>query len=95
MKVVFRSGFDRGATWGWFDVGPYGSSGHGHRDKLSLNVHAHGSMLLVDSGRFAYSGTDLSARLHVECVRCEVLCEECHSTVLLKRFRGAEAPCRE
>lgn len=63
-QVAMRSGFGAGATWAWFDVGPFGSSVHGHRDKLSLNVHARGAMLLVDSGRFAYSGTDLSAILH-------------------------------
>jgi len=62
--VVLRSGFDSAATWVWFDVGPYGSSGHAHRDKLSLMVHARGSMLLVDSGRFAYEGTDTSGLLH-------------------------------
>ena len=65
-QIVMRSGYDRNATWAWFDVGPYGSSGHAHRDKLSLMLHARGSMLLVDSGRFAYQGTDLSAILHRE-----------------------------
>jgi len=65
-QVVLRSGFEKDATWVWFDVGPYGSSGHAHRDKLTLNLHARGAMLLVDSGRFAYQGKDLSAQLHVE-----------------------------
>ena len=68
-QVVFRSGFGSGSTWAWFDAGPYGSSGHGHRDKLALNVHARGAMLLVDSGRFAYSGNDTSARLHIAYAR--------------------------
>jgi hypothetical protein len=63
-QIVFRSGFDAKATHAWFDVGPYGSSGHAHRDKLGLTLHAKGAMLLVDSGRFAYAGTDLSATLH-------------------------------
>ena len=65
-QVVLRSDYSQQATWIWYDVGPYGSSGHGHRDKLSLNLNARGSMLLADSGRFAYAGTDLSATLHVE-----------------------------
>ena len=65
-QVILRSDYSQLATWIWFDVGPYGSSGHGHRDKLSLNLNARGSMLLADSGRFAYAGTDLSATLHVE-----------------------------
>ena len=63
-QVVMRSGFAAKSTHAWFDVGPYGSSGHAHRDKLGLNLHAKGAMLLVDSGRFAYAGTDLSATLH-------------------------------
>jgi Heparinase II/III-like protein len=33
---------------------------------LQLHLHARNSMLLVDSGRFAYDGTDLSATLHQE-----------------------------
>ena len=61
---MLRSSYNLSASWLWFDVGPYGSSGHAHRDKLSLVLHARESMLLVDSGRFAYSGTDLSAVLH-------------------------------
>ena len=68
-QVVMRSGYNAGATWAWFDAGPFGSSVHGHRDKLALNVHARGAMLLVDSGRFAYSGTDLPAVLHTHYAR--------------------------
>lgn len=63
-QIAMRSGYGRNATWVWFDVGPYGSSGHAHRDKLQLTLHSRGSMILVDSGRFAYQGTDLSAILH-------------------------------
>ena len=65
-QVVMRSDWSANATWAWFDVGPYASSGHGDRDKLSLNLHARGSMLLVDAGRFAYVGTDLSGVLRRE-----------------------------
>ena len=65
-QLALRSGFDAAATWAFFDVGPYGSSGHAHRDKLHLNIHAKGAMLLVDSGRFAYAGTDLSNTLHTQ-----------------------------
>eukprot|EP01043_Picozoa_sp_COSAG02_P025374 COSAG02_NODE_1424_length_12684_cov_13.471116_2_plen_782_part_00 len=43
--------------WAWFDVGPYGSSCHSHRDKLHLSVRAYGEHLLVDSGRFGYEGS--------------------------------------
>lgn len=65
-QIALRSGFAANSTWLFFDVGPYGSSGHAHRDKLHANLHARGSMLLVDSGRFAYAGTDLSNTLHTE-----------------------------
>jgi hypothetical protein len=65
-QVILRSDYSRLGTWVFFDIGPYGSSGHGHRDKLNVNMNARGSMLLADSGRFAYAGTDLSATLHVE-----------------------------
>lgn len=62
---VLKSGFDKAATWALFDVGP-SPGGHAHRAKLSLNVRANGSMLLVDSGRFAYSGNTLSHTLQAE-----------------------------
>ena len=37
------------------DLGPWGS-GHQHNDKLHLSVAAYGQDLLVDAGRFAYTG---------------------------------------
>jgi hypothetical protein len=53
--------------WAWFEFGKaYGSSGHAHRAKLSLTLRAHASMLLVDSGRFAYQGNDLAVTLNRE-----------------------------
>jgi len=62
-QAVLRSGYGRDATWLWFDVGPYGSSGHWNSDKLAVLLHAHGAALLVDSGRFGYSGAGLSPAL--------------------------------
>jgi len=55
-QLVSRSGWDPGAHWSFFDIGPYGHGGHGHPDKLHLSVMAHGRRLLVDTGRFAYQG---------------------------------------
>ena len=52
-----KSGYTENDQWVFFDIGPYGSSGHAHLDKLHLDVRAYGSMMLVDSGRFAYQGT--------------------------------------
>eukprot|EP00051_Salpingoeca_urceolata_P028965 m.488563 g.488563 ORF g.488563 m.488563 type:complete len:838 (-) comp25909_c0_seq1:98-2611(-) len=65
-QTVFKSGYQVNDTWAWFQVGPYGSSGHAHRAKLMLAVRAFGSMLLVDSGRFQYNGVGLSKTLHDE-----------------------------
>ena len=48
---------DEERLWAWFDVGPFGSSCHSHRDKLHISVRAHGEHLLVDSGRFGYEGS--------------------------------------
>lgn len=53
--LISRSGFDKNAHWSFFDVGPWGS-GHQHNDKLHISVSAYGRDLLVDAGRFAYTG---------------------------------------
>ena len=53
--LVSRSGYDAQAHWSFFDVGPWGS-GHQHSDKLHISVAAYGRDLLVDAGRFAYTG---------------------------------------
>lgn len=54
-QAVLRSGYEPEAHWTFFDVGPYGT-GHQHRDKLHLSIHALGRDLLVDGGRFTYVG---------------------------------------
>jgi len=53
--LISRSGYDQQAHWSFFDVGPWGS-GHQHNDKLHISVTAYGRDLLVDAGRFAYTG---------------------------------------
>ncbi len=53
--LISRNGFHKDAHWSFFDIGPYGST-HQHKDKLHISIHAYGRDLLVDSGRFAYSG---------------------------------------
>lgn len=53
--LISRSGFDSLAHWSFFDVGPWGS-GHQHNDKLHISISAYGRDLLVDAGRFAYTG---------------------------------------
>lgn len=54
-QLISRSGFDANAHWSFFDVGPWGS-GHQHNDKLHISISAYGRDLLVDAGRFAYTG---------------------------------------
>jgi len=53
--LISRSGFDEDAHWSFFDIGPWGS-GHQHNDKLHISISAYGRDLLVDAGRFAYTG---------------------------------------
>ena len=59
-QAIFRSGWDVGAHWSFFDIGPLGA-GHLHYDKLHLSVSGHGRDLLVDSGRFTYRSTPFRA----------------------------------
>lgn len=54
-QLISRSGFDADAHWSFFDIGPWGT-GHQHNDKLNICVSAYGRDLLVDAGRFAYTG---------------------------------------
>lgn len=54
-QLISRSGYEADAHWSFFDIGPWGS-GHQHNDKLHLSVAAYGRDLLVDAGRFAYTG---------------------------------------
>lgn len=53
--LISRSSFSGDAHWSLFDVGPWGS-GHQHNDKLHISISAYGRDLLVDAGRFAYTG---------------------------------------
>ncbi len=53
--LISRNGYDKDAHWSFFDVGPWGS-GHQHNDKLHISISAFGRDLLVDAGRFAYTG---------------------------------------
>ena len=54
-QLISRSGYDTDAHWSFFDIGPWGS-GHQHNDKLHISISAFGRHLLVDAGRFAYTG---------------------------------------
>jgi hypothetical protein len=54
-QLISRNGLNSESHWSFFDVGPWGI-GHQHNDKLHLSIYAYGRDLLVDSGRFSYSG---------------------------------------
>ncbi|GAB2799595.1 hypothetical protein GCM10027275_51860 [Rhabdobacter roseus] len=61
-QLISRSGYDARAQWSFFDIGPWGS-GHQHNDKLHISVSAYGRDLLVDAGRFAYTG-EIAEKFH-------------------------------
>ncbi|MFA6813845.1 MAG: alginate lyase family protein, partial [Bacteroidaceae bacterium] len=54
-QLISRSGYGKDSQWSFFDVGPWGK-GHQHNDKLHISIAAYGRDLLVDAGRFAYTG---------------------------------------
>ena len=54
-QLISRTGWHEDSHWSFFDVSPYGIS-HQHNDKLHLSISAFGRDVLVDTGRFAYSG---------------------------------------
>ena len=54
-QYVMRSGWEKDALYLLFDAGPFGA-GHQHEDKLNVDIHAYGSDLILDPGRFTYAG---------------------------------------
>jgi hypothetical protein len=54
--LVLRSGWGAADRYLVFDVGAHGigAAGHGHADSLSVEVHADGAPLLIDSGTYTY-----------------------------------------
>jgi hypothetical protein len=86
-QLVIRSGWDADALWAFLDVGPWGT-GHQHNDKLHLSVSAYGRDLLVDSGRFVYSGKDVRFRKEY------ALLSRAHNVVLLDGTDQGPGPKR-
>lgn len=82
-QMISRSGFDANAHWSFFDIGPWGS-GHQHNDKLHISIAAYGRDLLVDAGRFAYTGEV------AEKFRPYAKGSEGHNTILIDH-RGQDA----
>lgn len=55
-QMAMRSGWEPDARYLHLDAGPFGM-GHQHEDKLSIEVHAYGKVLVVDPGNYAYDGS--------------------------------------
>ncbi len=56
-QYVMRSDWSSEALYLLFDAGPFGA-GHQHEDKLNVDIHAYGSDLILDPGRFTYAGNE-------------------------------------
>jgi hypothetical protein len=54
---IMRSGWGANAHYLVFDTGPYGGP-HGHEDKLSFELSAHGVPFIVDPGSYTYEKSD-------------------------------------
>ena len=52
-NYYFRSGWDNNATFVHFHCGTLGA-GHGHADKLHIDVFSRGEDVLADAGRYTY-----------------------------------------
>ena len=53
--MCMRTGDQPDDLYLMMDAGPFGA-GHQHEDKLNLEVYAYGRPLIVDPGRYAYTG---------------------------------------
>ncbi len=84
-QLISRSGYDIDAHWSFFDIGPWGS-GHQHNDKLHLSIAAYGRDLLVDAGRFAYTGAT------AEKFRPYARSSAAHNTILIDGKGQAPGP---
>lgn len=61
-QLISRSDWGPEAQWSWFDIGPFGTGFHAHYDKMHLSIRIGAVQLLVDAGRFAYSGVNAQYR---------------------------------
>ena len=86
-QLISRSGYDADAHWSFFDMGPWGT-GHQHNDKLHLSVTAYSQDLLVDAGRFAYTG------LMAQKFRPYALSSAAHNTLLIDGQGQSAGPHR-
>ena len=53
-NMYLRSGWSESSTWVHYQCGPLGA-GHGHADKLHIDVFSRGEDVLMDAGRYTYS----------------------------------------
>lgn len=55
-NAYMRDGWSENATWAHFHCGPLGA-GHGHADKLHIDIFSRGEDVLMDAGRYTYAFT--------------------------------------
>jgi hypothetical protein len=53
---VMRSDWTSDAMYLMVDAGPFGAGGHQHEDFFNIDLTAYGKPMLVDPGRYTYSG---------------------------------------
>ena len=69
MRQNYKDG--RPSAYVHFDYGPHGG-GHGHQDKLALNIHAAGKLQAPDPGRLAYAAPMQNAWYKQTVAHCTV-----------------------
>ena len=71
--LVMRQNYSDGrpSAYVHFDYGPHGG-GHGHQDKLALNVHMAGKLQAPDPGRLAYAAPMQNAWYRQTVAHCTV-----------------------
>ena len=79
-NIYLRTGWSEEDSCCHFRCGPLGS-GHGHADLLHIDLVAHGSDVLVDSGRFTYCETSERRTLKEA---------ESHSTIIVDTHGSAQ-----
>lgn len=82
-----RSGWDRNADYLHFKCGSLGG-GHGHFDKLHVDLSIAGEDVLIDSGRYTYVDGSLRSSLSLLCPQCA--CGGLAGIYPVHRFLGRE-----
>ena len=93
MRQNYKDG--RPSAYVHFDYGPHGG-GHGHQDKLALNIHAAGKLQAPDPGRLAYAAPMQNAWYKQTVAHCTVAIDgksQAATTGKLHRFTENDDFC--